>query len=103
MATGKSRWNCEVPSESNVSLSLKAQRYPIKVLSWRVSNSRDSRFYEEALKEALERYGAPVIFNTDQGVQYTAQAFTGRLEAAGVAVSVDGRGGDITECCVRGG
>jgi putative transposase len=90
MATGKSRWNCEVPSESNVSLSLKAQRYPIKVLSWRVSNSRDSRFYEEALKEALERYGAPVIFNTDQGDQFTSNTFTQILRDYGIRISMDG-------------
>jgi putative transposase len=90
MATGKSRWNCEVPSESNVSLSLKAQRYPIKVLSWRVSNSRDSRFYEEALKEALERYGAPVIFNTDQGGQFTSNTFTQILRDYGIRISMDG-------------
>ena len=61
------------------------------VLSWRLSNALDGLFCLEALEEALAR-GTPEIFNTDQGVQYTAQAFTGRLEAAGVAVSMDGRG-----------
>jgi putative transposase len=61
------------------------------VLSWRLSNTLDGLFCLEALEEALAR-GTPEIFNTDQGVQYTAQAFTGRLEAAGVAVSMDGRG-----------
>ncbi|MBV8317230.1 MAG: IS3 family transposase, partial [Planctomycetaceae bacterium] len=61
------------------------------VLSWRLSNSLDGGFCLEALEEAL-REGKPEIFNTDQGVQYTARAFSGRLEEAGVAVSMDGRG-----------
>ena len=61
------------------------------VLSWRLSNTLDGLFCLEALEAAL-RDGAPEIFNTDQGVQYTAEAFTGRLEAAGVRVSMDGRG-----------
>ena len=46
----------------------------------------------EALEEALQRYGKPRIFNTDQGAQFTSAAFTGKLEAAGVAISMDGRG-----------
>jgi putative transposase len=61
------------------------------VLSWRLSNTLDGLFCLEALEEALAA-GTPEIFNTDQGVQYTAEAFTGRLEAAGVRVSMDGRG-----------
>ena len=61
------------------------------VLSWRLSNTLDGLFCVEALEEALTR-GRPEIFNTDQGVQYTAEAFTGCLEAAGVQVSMDGRG-----------
>ena len=61
------------------------------VLSWRLSNTLDGLFCLEALEEALAS-GRPQIFNTDQGVQYTAEAFTGRLEAAGVRVSMDGRG-----------
>ena len=61
------------------------------VLSWRLSNTLDGRFCQESLEEAL-RGRKPEIFNTDQGVQYTARAFTGRLESAGVAVSMDGRG-----------
>jgi putative transposase len=44
------------------------------------------------LDEALERHGQPEIFNTDQGSQFTSEAFTGRLEAAGIAISMDGRG-----------
>jgi putative transposase len=62
------------------------------VLSWRLSNTIDGMFCVEALNEALLNFGKPEIFNTDQGVQYTALAFTSRLESAGVAISMDGRG-----------
>jgi putative transposase len=62
------------------------------VLAWRLSNTIDSSFCVEALEEALLRYGKPRIFNTDQGAQFTSAAFTGKLEAAGVAISMDGRG-----------
>ncbi len=65
--------------------------YSRYVLAWSLSNSLDGRFCLETLEEAL-RGGKPEIFNTDQGVQYTARSFTGRLEAAGVSVSMDGRG-----------
>ena len=65
--------------------------YSRYVLSWRLSNTLDDTFCLEALDEALSS-GRPEIFNTDQGVQYTATAFTSRLELAGVAVSMDGRG-----------
>jgi putative transposase len=61
------------------------------VLSWRLSNTLDVGFCLEALEEALG-LGKPEIFNSDQGSQFTAAAFTGRLEAAGVAISMDGRG-----------
>ena len=61
------------------------------VLSWRLSNSLEGTFCQEALEDAL-RHETPEIFNTDQGVQYTASAFTGRLLAAGIAVSMDSRG-----------
>ena len=62
------------------------------VLSWRLSNTMDVGFCVEALEEALDRYGAPSIFNTDQGGQFTSLAFTGRLRAAGISISMDGRG-----------
>ena len=61
------------------------------VLSWRLSNSLEASFCLDVLDEALAK-GKPAIFNTDQGCQFTANAFTGRLEAAGVKVSMDGRG-----------
>src|SRR5271168_3867904 len=62
------------------------------VLAWRLSNTMDTSFCLAALEEALARYGKPKIFNTDQGAQFTSVAFTGKLEAAGVAISMDGRG-----------
>ena len=61
------------------------------VVAWRLSNTLDGSFCLEMLDEAL-RSGKPEVFNTDQGVQFTAEAFTGCLESAGVAVSMDGRG-----------
>ena len=63
-----------------------------RVLSWRLSNTLDTAFCVEALEEALGRYGAPEVFNTDQGAQFTSEAFTGVLEGAGVAISMDGKG-----------
>jgi putative transposase len=65
--------------------------YSRYVLSWRLSNTLDGSFCLEMLDEALTG-GRPEVFNTDQGVQFTAAAFTGRLLSAGVAVSMDGRG-----------
>ena len=65
--------------------------YSRYVITWRLSNTLDGSFCLEMLEEAL-RSGKPEVFNTDQGVQFTAAAFTGQLEAAGVAVSMDGRG-----------
>jgi putative transposase len=65
--------------------------YSRYVITWRLSNTLDGSFCLEMLDEAL-RGGRPEIFNTDQGVQFTAAAFTGCLESAGVAVSMDGRG-----------
>ena len=62
------------------------------VLAWRLSNTMDTSFCLAALDEALACYGKPKIFNTDQGAQFTSAAFTGKLEAAGVAISMDGRG-----------
>jgi putative transposase len=62
------------------------------VLAWRLSNTMDATFCLEALKEALARFGTPEIFNTDQGAQFTSAAFTGQLQAAGIRISMDGRG-----------
>jgi putative transposase len=62
------------------------------VLAWRLSNSMETGFCLEALEEALARHGKPEIFNTDQGAQFTSQAFTVVLIAHGIRVSMDGRG-----------
>ena len=66
--------------------------YSRKVLAWRVSNTMDADFCVEALEEAINRYGTPEIFNTDQGAQFTREAFTGKLKAAGIRISMDGKG-----------
>jgi len=63
-----------------------------RVLSHRVSISMDASFCVEALQEALAKYGQPEIFNSDQGSQFTADAFTEPLKALGVQISMDGRG-----------
>ena len=63
-----------------------------KVLSWQVSNSMDGCFCVEALEAALSSYHKPTIFNSDQGAQFTARAFTSTLKQAKVQISMDGRG-----------
>jgi putative transposase len=63
-----------------------------RVLAWRLSNTLDASFCIEALEEALARYEAPQIFNTDQGSQFTSEGFTRVLADHGVQVSMDGRG-----------
>ena len=62
------------------------------VLAWRLSNTMEASFCVSALEEALARFGRPEIFNTDQGSQFTSVAFTGTLAAAGIKISMDGRG-----------
>ena len=66
--------------------------YSRKVLSWRVSNTMDNSFCLEALKEAIAPYGTPEIFNTDQGSQFTSDAFTGKLKEHNIRISMDGKG-----------
>jgi len=66
--------------------------YSRKILSYRISNTMDRHFCLESLDEALEKYGKPEIFNTDQGSQFTSSDFTGRLEAEGIGISMDGKG-----------
>jgi putative transposase len=66
-------------------------RFSRYVRSWRLSNSMDTSFCLEALDEALSR-GRPEIFNSDQGSQFTSREFTGRLAAAGIQISMEGRG-----------
>lgn len=66
--------------------------YSRKVLAWRLSNTLDADFCISALEEAIERYGIPEIFNTDQGCQFTSFGFTGLLKDNGIRISMDGRG-----------
>jgi putative transposase len=63
-----------------------------KVLSWRLSNTLDTDFCVEALEDAINRFGTPDIFNTDQGAQFTSKAFTDLLKHHDVKISMDGRG-----------
>jgi putative transposase len=63
-----------------------------RVLAWRVSLTLDADFCVEALQEAMDLYGAPEIFNTDQGVQFTSADFIDELAARGVRISMDGKG-----------
>jgi putative transposase len=62
------------------------------VLAWQLSNTLGADFCVEAVEEALERYGKPEIFNTDQGCQFTSTDFTSVLERCGITISMDGRG-----------
>jgi len=66
--------------------------YSRKVLAWRLSNTLDSGFCVDCLEQSLRTYGTPEIFNTDQGCQFTSDAFTGVLNFHGIAISMDGRG-----------
>ena len=66
--------------------------YSRKVMSWRLSNTLDSVFCVNCLEQALQEYGIPETFNTDQGCQFTSEAFTGVLKANSVVISMDGRG-----------
>lgn len=66
--------------------------YSRLVLAWRLSNSLDTYFCIEALKEALRRFGVPEIFNTDQGAQFTSEAFTQVLLQKDIRISMDGKG-----------
>jgi len=63
-----------------------------KVLSWELSNTLDYHFCVSALDAAIRRYGKPEIFNTDQGSQFTGNAFTGKLLAENIRISMDGKG-----------
>jgi putative transposase len=63
-----------------------------RVLAWRLSNTLDASFCTEALEEAIRKYGTPEIFNTDQGSQFTSEAFTDILIGNGIDISMDGKG-----------
>ena len=66
--------------------------YSRRVLSWKLSTTMDTDFCIDALKEAIERYGCPEIFNTDQGSQFTSEDFTSVLKDSGIKISMDGKG-----------
>ena len=66
--------------------------YSRKVLAWRLSNTLDTGFCVDCLEQALQAYGAPEIFNTDQGCQFTSAAFTDVLKTKDITISMDGRG-----------
>ena len=61
-----------------------------RILSWRLSNTMDTEFCVSALQEAIDRYGIPAIFNTDQGSQFTSEAFVDVLASHGIEISMDG-------------
>ena len=63
-----------------------------RVLAWRVSITLETAFCVDALEEALQRQGTPQLFNTDQGSQFTSEAFTGLLKQHGIRISMDGKG-----------
>ena len=66
--------------------------YSRRVLAWRLSTGMEAGFCVEALQEAIDRYGSPEIFNTDQGVQFTSADFIAELATRGVRISMDGKG-----------
>lgn len=66
--------------------------YSRRVLAWRVSNTLEAEFCVDCLEDALRTHGRPEIFNSDQGSQFTSEAFTGVLRREGIAISMDGRG-----------
>jgi putative transposase len=66
--------------------------YSRKVLNWQVSNTLDGSFCIDCLETALQKYGSPEIFNSDQGCQFTSSAFTDVLKQHHVQISMDGRG-----------
>ena len=66
--------------------------YSRRVLSWRISNSMEAVFCVDCLEDALRVHGKPEVFNSDQGAQFTSEAFTGVLQREGIVFSMDGRG-----------
>lgn len=66
--------------------------YSRRVLAWQLSNTLETTFCLDAVNEALRHFPRPDIFNTDQGAQFTAEAFTNLVRAAGITISMDGKG-----------
>ena len=90
---------CYVPmAKGFMYLTVIMDWYSRRVLAWRVSNTLDADPCIAALEEALVRYGVPEIFNTDQGAQYTSEAFTAVLRRHEVQISRDGKGRGGRQC-----
>lgn len=89
-------WSCDItyiPMQHGcVYLVAVMDWFSRKVLSWRLSNTMDKTFCVDALEDAFAHYGKPEIFNTDQGVQFTCEAFITALEKQNVRISMDGKG-----------
>jgi putative transposase len=79
-------------ARGNVYLAAVVDWYSRRVLSWRVSITMETDFCIEAVEEAIQRHGTPDIFNTDQGSQFTSEAFTGLLLNNNIRISMDGKG-----------
>ncbi len=75
-----------------VYLAAVADWYSRQMLSWKLSTTMDVHFCLEAVELALEKHGKPLIMNTDQGSQFTRQAFIGLLKNNGIQISMDGKG-----------
>ena len=75
--------------------------YSKAVLSWNISNTMDSTLVMGVLNEALNNYGVPEIFNTDQGSQYTSHIHTKTLDDLGVTISMDGKGRATDNICIE--
>ena len=80
------------PRRRSVYLAAVVDWFSRRVLAWKLSITMDTSFCIEALEEALSLNEKPEIFNTDQGSQFTSEAFTGRLKEEGIRISMDGRG-----------
>jgi putative transposase len=79
-------------ARGHVYLAVVLDWFSRRVLAWRVSITMEAAFCVETLEDALARHGKPDIFNTDQGSQFTGQAFTSVLADNGIAISMDGKG-----------
>lgn len=79
-------------ARGNVYLAAVMDWYSRRVLAWRVSITMDTDFCVAAVEEAIHRHGQPGIFNTDQGSQFTSEAFTGLLKQHNIRISMDGQG-----------
>ena len=79
-------------AKGHVYLAAVVDWFSRRVLSWRLSTTMDSSFCVDALEEAIETYGTPEIFNTDQGSQFTSANFTDVLKEHSIKISMDGKG-----------